>query len=111
MDKKLEARIARLERMLNLKSVKNEDASSVEKWNEYSLTNQIVLIKDRLDECVNDLKHLAYDSQAYEHGMDDDELLKQLDSTVLQLKNAIKAVDSLAWSANELEQEIEYAIS
>lgn len=107
MDKKLEERVSRLERTVNNK---NEDTSSIEKWREYSLANQIVLIRDRLYACVDDLKNLADDDQAYEHGMNDEDLIEQLDSTVLQLKNAIKAVDSLAWSANELENEIEYMI-
>lgn len=107
MNKKLEERVSRLERIVNNK---NEDKSAVEKWREYSLANQIVLIKDRLYACVEDLKNLADDDQAYKHGMNDEDLIEQLDSTVLQLKNAIEAVDTLAWSANEIEREIEYML-
>ena len=88
----------------------NENKSAVDKWNEYSLAHEIVLIKDRLDDCVSELKHLPYDAQAYEHGMKDEELERQLKSTVAKLKEAIKSVDSLIWLTNEWEQEVEYVL-
>ncbi len=88
----------------------NEDKSALDKWNEYSLTHEIVLIKDRLDECVDELNHLPYDDQAYEHGMQDEALECQLKSTVAKLKDAIKSVDSLIWLTNEWEEEREYVL-
>lgn len=53
MDKKLEARIARLERMMNRKSVKNEAADQV--------ANAVYRAADNIRQIVNDLcKTLAY---------------------------------------------------
>ena len=53
MDKKLEARIARLERLMNRKSVKNEAADEV--------ANAVYRAADSIRQIVNDLcKTLAY---------------------------------------------------
>ena len=53
MDKKLEARIARLERMVNRKSVKNEEADPV--------ASAVYRAADSIRQIVNDLcKTLAY---------------------------------------------------
>lgn len=55
MDKKLEARISRLERMVNRKSIKNEAADPV--------ANAVYRAADSIRQIVNDLcKTLAYDN-------------------------------------------------
>lgn len=60
MDKKLEARIARLERMMNRKSTKNEAADPV--------ANAVYRAADSIRQIVNDLcKTLAYSDIANYH--------------------------------------------
>jgi hypothetical protein len=60
MDKKLEVRIARLERMMNRKSVKNEAADEV--------ANAVYRAADSIRQIVNDLcKTLAYSDIANYH--------------------------------------------
>lgn len=96
MDKKLEARIARLERMF---SRKNEDA-----YDEYSLAHELYMMLDRLSECRDNLKGLSKYNRA---GIYDEEIVHGLVDAASLLAKVVTEVASLADMTNELELERE----